>query len=238
MPRIIEEPTTTPSGEEWRNETKTTHPAFAQIGAYRVSGGNTALYGSDFKHNAYMTIVISRSELNRSLNRDWHHGRKEIIEIALSEAQWATFVSSPGMGSGVPCTLQHLMGEQVPGLPDPASRSDQFSDEMKKKLEGSAQSVRDAIASIDALGLPKGKTTTLRGALSSLLTQLNSNLPFVASQFEEHMEDTVEKAKQEVHGYMTSVLTRAGLESLIGPDKLPLQIEAHRPDDANPQSPS
>ena len=41
-------------------------------------------------------------------------------------------------------------------------------------------------------------------------TELSSNLPFVADSFDEHVEEKIEKAKQEVHGYMNGVLTRAG----------------------------
>ena len=204
------------------HDTVTTHPAFAQIGAYRTSGGHTALYGSDFNHNAYMTIRISRSELRRGLHRDWHYGRQEIVEVALSEAQWATFVSSPNVGSGVPCTLQALQGVTVPGLPDPTNRSDQFRQEMREKLERSVQKVADTLAGLDALGLPKGKTATLRDTLKGLLTELHSNIPFAASQFEEHMEDTVEKAKQEVHGYMVGVLQRAGIEAIAS--NMPLAL--------------
>ena len=64
--------------------------------------GSTNLYDSDFRHNHYMTITIRASELHRDLNRDWHFGRNELIEVALTESQWATFVSAPNMGSGLP----------------------------------------------------------------------------------------------------------------------------------------
>lgn len=227
MARDIQEPVTEPYGEAWREETRTTHPAFAQISASRVSG-STALYDSDFRHNAYMTIRIKRSELHRGLNRDWHFGKEELIEVALSESQWATFVSSPNMGDGVPCTLQRYDGEMIPGLPDPSSRTDQFAGEIKKKLEKTVEKVKGTINRIDEMGLPKGKAATLKATFESLLTELQSNLPFVAKQFEEHMEDTVESAKQEVHGYMTGVLTRAGLDALGG--NMPLQIE-HKGDE-------
>lgn len=219
MARNIEEPVTTerpgPS-----TETVTTHPAFAQIGASRVSG-NTALYDSDFRHNHYMTISIRRSELHRGLNRDWHFGREEIIEVALTESQWATFVSSSNMGSGVPCTLQRLDGKMVPGLPDPEKRTDQFSVEMRKSM----QNVLDRL---DAL-IAGAKTKAQKHEMEMLRQQIVSNLPFVASQFEKHMEDTVEDAKQEVHGYMTGLLQRAGLQALSG--DLPLVIEHKKEED-------
>ena len=130
----IEQPITkTVKGASGDPRTVTTHPAFAQIAASRVSG-HTALYDSDFRHNAYMTIKIRTSELHRNLHHDWHFDREEIIEVALSEVQWATFVSAPNMGSGVPCTLQRLNGKQIPQLPDPESRADQFNAEMRNHI--------------------------------------------------------------------------------------------------------
>lgn len=224
MSRQIEKPVTTISAGPGRmDENVTTHPAFAQIGASRVSG-RTNLYASDFEHNAFMTIRISVSELHRNLNRDWHFGRDRIIEVALSEAQWATFVSSPNMGDGVPCTLQYHNGKPIPGLPSPESRTDQFSSEMQERLEKTVGKVKQAINHIDEIGIPKGKAAALKGTFQTLLTELQSNLPFVAKQFEEHMEDTVEKAKQEVHGYMNGVIHRSGIAALQG-QPLPLQIE-------------
>lgn len=223
MAKPIEQPVTQPNGEAWREETKTTHPAFAQISASRVSG-SANLYGSDFRHQHYMTIRVKRSELHRSLNRDWYFGREEIIEVALSESQWATFVSAPNHGDGVPCTLERFNGAMVPGLPDPASRADQFRSEMLEDLHNAIERVNRTIAKIDELGLPKGKAATLKDEMSGLLQDLKSKLPFVAKQFEEHVEDTVEKAKQEIHGYMTGVIQRAGIKAL-SEEQMPLQID-------------
>jgi len=143
----------------------------------------------------------------------------------MTEAQWATFVSSPNMGGGVPCTIQRREGEMIPGLPDPSSRTQQFGDEVRKRMEKSIARTKAAIAEIDEMGLPKSKAEKLKASFRTMLTDLESNLPFVASQFDEHMENTVEHAKQEVHGYMISVLTRAGLQHLTGPSDLPLLIE-------------
>lgn len=92
------------------------HPAYGQIGASRTYGGGRALYGSDFRHNSSVTIRISESEVTRDLSRDWPHATREIVEVTLSEAQWATFVSSLNMGEGTQCTLAHVMGERKPPI--------------------------------------------------------------------------------------------------------------------------
>jgi hypothetical protein len=46
------------------------------------------------------------------------------------------------------------------------------------------------------------------------LQPLKSALPFVAGQFPEHMENTVEAAKAEMHGHMTNAIQRAGLDAI------------------------
>jgi hypothetical protein len=215
MARNVEEPVTVPHGEPWREETRTTHPAFAQISASRVSG-RAYLYGSDFDHQHYITLRIKRSQLHRNLSRDWHFDGEELIEVAMTEAQWATFLSSMNMGSGAPCTLERFNGQSVPSLPKPKPRADQFRAEMQKSMEKTDQRITDTITRIKEMGLPKGKTETLVSALEGLKQQINSNLPFVASQFEEHMEDTVEAAKIEVQGYVQGLTQQAGLEALTG----------------------
>jgi hypothetical protein len=223
MSRTIEEPVVTKEQSSCGETTTTTHPAFGQIGASRVSG-RTTLYGSDFQHNAFMTIRISRSELRRDLNRDWHFSREKIIEVALSEAQWATFVSSPNVGSGVPCTIQALHMRTVPGIPEPQSRVDQFSDETKAALAECLVKLDSALAEVGSLGLSKVKAARVTEHLQRVRRNLSSTIPFVAKQFSEHMEETVEKAKVEIHGYMTGVLNRAGLDAIAN-GTLPLQIE-------------
>mgnify|MGYP001199961301 CR=1 FL=1 len=218
--RPIQEPETT---VDEPGERISRHPAFGQIVAHRVSG-HRSLYGSDFTHNAFITISISRSEMRRSLSYDWHHATDEIIEVELSEAQWATFVSALNVGQGVPCTIRRVEKQLMPELPPPPSRIDQFEQELKEKVQHSFDQLDIAIRELNEMGLPKGKAGRIRHRLEHVRMQLRDNLPFIAKSFSEHMETTVEKAKAEVHGYMSQVLQRAGLDALTN-GKLPLQIE-------------
>lgn len=224
--RPIEAPVVTVEPSHAGGErTVSRHPAFAQIVASRTSG-HKALYGSDFRHQAYMTIRIARSELNRDLSRDWHFGREPLIEVALSEAQWATFVSAPNIGSGVPCTIQGIDYDMTPGLPDPENRADQYGAEVRKKMASSIGALDKLIAEIDGLGLSKAKAAALKEGVEKARQQLKSNIPFVAQSFDEHMEETVEKAKVEIHGYMTGALIRSGLEALGAAPPLQLEYRA------------
>lgn len=196
-----------------RGGIKMTHPAFGQLSASRVHG-RQALYGSDFEHNAYITIRLSESELHRDLSRDWPYAKKQLFEVALSEAQWATFVSAMNVGEGVQCTIEHRHDKgYVPKFTIP-DRTAQYKAEFGNKLKGTLESIDTMTKHVEAMGLPKGKTQEIISALRMIKQGLASNLPFVAESFDEHVEETVEKAKTEVHGYMLGVLQRAGLEKL------------------------
>lgn len=212
--------------EESSDETITKHPAFAQISASRVNGHAT-LYGSDFTHHATIRVRICESELVRSLSHDRNHSGKGYIEVEMSEAQWATFISALNIGNGPPCTLRYLRGEKIPDLPSPTDRSKQFAGEIDSHCQDCINNLTELAGSIDDMKLPKGKSKEIRNAIDHAIMQLRCNLPFIAKSFGEHVESTSEKAKQEIHGYMMGVITRNGLETLRA--GLPLQIE----DDSN-----
>lgn len=214
MARTIQEPTV--SERDSHGHVKTDHPAFAQIGVSRVSG-YASLYGSDFRHQHYMTIRIAASTLNRSLSEDQPFAsNKKYIEVSLSEAQWCQFVSSPNVGSGTQCTLTQFAGEVIPGLPDPFNPKDQFAKE-------AAETMAHAFADLDALRKEvaamnisqKAKDAILRRA-DHAARSIGSSVAFVLDQFGEHMEKTVEKAKIEINAYATNTIMHAGLNAISG----------------------
>ena len=194
-----------------------THPAFGQISVSRISG-QTHLYGSDFQHRSYVAIRIKRSTLERSLSQDWHYGGDELIEVALSEAQWATFVSSFGVGEGTPCTIERLGKQSVPGIPF-RTQQDAYKNDMRKRIDRSVLALKKLkIALVEGVkGLTKQKASELTGAVDSALMEIEQNAPFVANSFDEYVEDMVEKAKVEVHGYVNGVIQHAGLQALQKP---------------------
>lgn len=191
------------------------HPAFGQISASRVTGG-ASLYGSDFEHRAFVEITISRSQLGRSLSRDWHFGKERLVSVRLSEAQWATFVSSLNIGSGVPCTLDRVAGKQAPSIPL-RTEQDIASSEVVERARSMGEKVTQTIDAIKGelgAGISKKRCEEILAHLKSLEQDLNSNVEFYVDSFDKHMETTVEKAKIEVGAYVQSTLQRAGMESL------------------------
>lgn len=206
-----------------RGDESHSHPAYATIGASRVSG-SANLFGSDFTHHGYVTVTIRKADLRRSLSNDLVHGYPELIEVALSEAQWATFVSSMNIGTGVPCTLQWQTGVgDIAEIADPPDRKGQFKKEAAEHLasvHASLEQLRDQIA---ATSLSAKVKTALYNTVRMAEINLSANTGFVADQFVEHIEKVTEHAKIELNAYMTNLIARTGLTALqAGPPPLEL----------------
>lgn len=205
------------------------HPAYAQIGAMRVSGsGGACLYGSDFRHQHYITIQIHDSVLHRSLSGDRAHAGKRLIEISMSESQWATFVSSLNQGGGVQCTLGYTPeAGLVPTISRSKDRKLQFSQEMAERFDMAVRALKDLEALIGGSSLSGKKKKELKDQLRTAEMNLAPNMDFVAERFGEHMERTVEKAKAEVNAYAQH--TMGGLAQLAlsgGTGGEPLLLES------------
>lgn len=216
MPRLIEEPVVT-APNDILHDTITTHPAYAQIVASRITGGSM-LYGSDFQHQNYITISVRPSELVRHLSNDRYYANAlPLIEVKLSEAQWATFVSSMNIGFGVPCTLSHYGEKEIPGLPFPKSKKKTFTDEVESKAQKALDRMDILAEEIEQLKLSSKIKQQLLSKLEDIRTPLTSSIPFILGQFAEHMEESVEKAKIEINAYGTQMLMQTGLSALQGP---------------------
>lgn len=224
MARKMEEPVVHVETGTHRDETRVTHPAFGQITVSRIQG-RRALYGSDFEHNTYVRITIYRSELNRHLSRDWPHQREQLMSVDMSEAQWATFVSSFGQGSGVQCTLERFNGEGIPEFPL-RDEGQEYKVEQDKALTAALDNLLELRATIEAnvQGLTKVKQAELLKNVNMSIRKLTDSMPFIAKSYAEHMEERVEKAKIEIHAYLGESVRRAGLEAL-GAGQGPLLLE-------------
>ena len=88
------------------------------------------------------------------------------------------------------------MGE-IPELPAPASRRDQFRDEAREAWKTAFDAIEELHASVADMKVSQKQKDELTKRANSIEARLTSSLPFVLDQFGEHMETTVERAKTE-----------------------------------------
>ena len=200
-PEIIE------TEDNLHSDHKETHPAYAVVQISRTSG-NAQLFDSEFQHQHFITLRLASAEVTRNLSNNWIH-QKQIpyIEIEMSEAQFATAITSLNSGTGTPCTLKYLQGERIPGIERDAKHiDDKFKKEMQQKFSEAIESANE----LESLVGDGKMTAKLKKSLQWQIERIRrvcggSSAQFVANQYSEHMERVKEKGKAELHAHALRV---------------------------------
>ena len=202
-------------------ETTTQHPAYGFIRLSRTNGGNGRLFMSPLRHDHRITITIGEAEQVRSLNNDRHFPRKQLIEIDMSEAQFAQFVCNSSFSEGAPCTIRRKFGQPVEPLTEAQLTSERYYQEARETAKEAVEAVRDAKAKIATLTakLPKAAQGVIEQELHALEMKLNDHMPWIVQQHHEHMTKAANNAKLEIEAYLVRATERVGLAEA---EKLPM----------------
>jgi len=193
------------------------HESYALVNFSRVtSSQNHNLFGSSIKHSHTITLSISKAELRRDLNHERFFPRQEIIKVEMSQNQFAELISSMNCGSGVPCTLRRHEDRRVE---DPPYRNQRqlFESEFKEdvqKIGGQLDTLSSELQQLLDEKAPKKALKAFAEKIRIVAQDVNSNLPFVQSSFNETMDKTVTEAKGEVESFVLNRVVSLGIESL------------------------
>lgn len=196
------------------------HESYAMLGLTRsTSNRGKNLFGSSIQHSNVITLRIKPARVDRHLNRDWFHAtRISYIEVDMSYSQFAEAITSMNVGDGVPVTLTYLNGKQIEDCPHIEKRQE-FEEEFKNEMIKIGQSLRKLTEQTEAILNEKKPPTkadkeAILNGIKSLRQEIESNVPFIQSSFNEQMDKTVLEAKGEVEGFVMHKVISAGLEGL------------------------
>lgn len=201
--------TVRPTLNEYGHET---HPAWGLISAHRGSvmgaRGGAVLFDSDIAHQHTVTVRISTASRSRTLHRDHLMGeRAPFVEVEMSEAQWASFVSSMNAGEGVPCTIRRREHESMPEVPfEP--RLAESMDEARRAADKAAAEVAAAFAAYKA-----HKTAANLRSLQAAIENMPSNVKFAAKSLSEHAENVVQRARADIEAMVVAKAEQLGLDA-------------------------
>lgn len=205
--RTTEPPVTDEDGYE-------KHPAFGLIGANRYqvggAGGGSILFDSDVRHGHTVGIKVYAAQRRRDLHRDWigTDNRMPIVEVEMSEAQWASFVSSMGHGDGVPCTIRTAHEDHlIPGL-TPEQRLQESMDEVRGAADKMMAEIQEAFAAFKE----KRSAANLK-TLESKINNAAPNVAFTAKSLTEHAENVVQRARFDIEAMAVAAAEHRDLEA-------------------------
>lgn len=197
---------TEPTQNEYDGET---HPSWGMIGASRVSHGGrgSSLFDSDIRHQHTVTVRVSTASRRRDLNRDWLQDRQKFVEVEMSEAQWASFVSSMNAGSGVPCTIRRREDDYLVPQAPYEPRLQHSMDEVRNAANKAAEHVREAFETYT-----EKKTAANLRTLQYAIENMPANIAFAAESLSEHTENVVQRARADIEAMIVSKAQQIGLE--------------------------
>lgn len=214
-------------------------PSFGQIAVSRSSGGQR-LFACSVENHSVVRIRITGASIRRDLNRDWIHGdASPIVEVHMSPAQWAEFVSSFNT-SGVPCTLAYTKEDgMIEHIPEENKRevfTGEFESNIKKAtakaahLEAKAQEILKRPGPVKAT-----EKAELLSAMFEMTRIVRDSIPFMANQWNEQMDKSVIEAKKELEAYTTMFVEKLGMEAIkSGTATLALPGDSLPKDQPNP----
>lgn len=192
-------------------------PSFGLVSISRVSG-QRRLFDSPFEHQHFITLSIKRAYRSRTdLHSDYIGEEAELIEVAMSEVQFAAMVTSLNMGVGTPCTIARWDGKVVKE-PKPDQTKKTFEKEGKEHWADLAKMAAELEK------LTERAPSTLKAAdrerMAFLALKLHQGLTdsaeFFHEQFQKSMDKVVTVAKGEVQAHVLNVIHKAGMKALEG----------------------
>lgn len=185
---------------------KVEHPSFATLAFSRTSQSPVPLFGSSIKHGNVIRMTLYHASQTRGLNKDWIHGQSIIAEAEMSYSQFVEAITNMNVGFGVPCTLRYLQGEgQIP-RPDFEDKTALFKEELQTSIQDEQEKItaltQEVSTILEKKSIGKADRERIRDIFLSLVNLQNNIIPFMASQFHEEMNATIQSAKGEIEAFM------------------------------------
>jgi hypothetical protein len=207
MPRPpVQQPTLDEHGDE-------VHPAFGKATINRMSSTpGSVLFDSEIRHGSTVRLSFFECSRKRDLNRDWLHATREVLEVEMSEAQWAALVSSFGNGNGVPVTLRRTSAQRFPLESTPEIP---FEPRLALSTEETVTAADRAFEKIKAAAKAVEEKPT-KANIRTLMNHIENaprNIEFAAQSLTEHVENVVTKAKFDIESMVTAHAETLGLSA-------------------------
>ncbi len=204
---------------------KTKHESFGLAGFSRssIGGGGIPLFGSSILHNNVISFKVQHAEVDRHLEQDWYHAanRMPIVEITMSQSQFAEMITSMNMGEGIPVTINQIYEKSMEPCPHENKRM-KHSNEFKERMKAFGSQINTYGAAIlkKIERLPKRDQEEIKKMVDQVSQEVRSNIPFYEDQFSRQMDKTVTEAKAEVESFVEGKIRSTGLTAIKDQNKM------------------
>ena len=186
------------------------HESYGAIRLNNVSmpGQGADLFGSSIKHENVLSITVYEASMFRKYAESNILLEKELMTVQLSSAQFTQFITSPNLAQGVPCTIIRFNGEGRESCP-PSSVRQTLEEEMAKEVDKIMDTSLSLLQEVEEIceqktPLKKSQQNELLQKLQKMHYDIKHNLPFLKSQVDRTLEESVASAKAEVEAFLAT----------------------------------
>ncbi len=212
-----------------QDEKWTKNPVFGTINLNRVTSTGRHLFGSDTEHGGFISLTVHEAESieNEVTGEHRTFNRAQIVEVWMSDAQFAQFISTWNRGEGTPCTLSRrpepgfkLYSPDGPTKPKSArQRLQKVIDDAAVRTQRDINTVADEIEKLVLPRMPKKDADKVKHLFRILRENPAATLTFTQEMLHENLEKMIGHARVEREAAGRNLLERMGLQHLASEAK-------------------
>lgn len=186
------------------------------IGILRINRhqGRTRLVGSTSAAQTYIGLEIVQGHVaSDEMNKEKFYAKQSqsIVEVSMTLMQWGELLSSFGMATGVPCTIERVNGKRVAQTYKTEPLADYYSkhtaetlNEFKKKYEETMDETVDILENKKSIA--KKDREKILGNYKALTRLVEDTLPFIKRRMIEDTEEHIAESAAQFKANMQELL--------------------------------
>lgn len=206
------------------------HPSFGMLSFNRTHGGHSNLFGSSIQHNDTIHMVLREGVVIRGLSDDRYVGEDEILEVEMSQSQFAELITSMNVGTGTPCTIKYLRGKGHINEADFINKRQQITNEFKESMNERMSDAKEFYDEVNELfttkkSIGKGDREMILRRLANVTQGMESSSKFIFDQFQNQIDKTITEAKGEIEAFAQNKINAIAQQALVEQKEDILKLE-------------
>lgn len=206
------------------------HPSFGMLSFNRTHGGHSNLFGSSIQHNDTIHMILREGVVTRGLSDDRYIGEDEILEVEMSQSQFAELITSMNVGTGTPCTIKYLRGKGRINEADFINKRQQITNEFKESMNERMSDAKEFYNEVMELfttkkSIGKGDREMILKRLANVTQGMESSSKFIFDQFQNQIDKTITEAKGEIEAFAQNKINAIAQQALVEQKEDILKLE-------------
>lgn len=184
------------------------HPSYGVIGFSKGRSSRPVNLVGCHTHECSV-ISLRIREANRIFYGGYDerfHGDQMVVEVDMSEMQFAQLISGLNVGDGVPCTIRYRQTGPMERVEEPPKGDlrERFGEHLRDQLEGTVESLNTLMSRIKEVRERPTKLglDDLSKMAAQIQRELRANIPFTFEQFDEALNEAVTSAKIQIDAHV------------------------------------